>query len=282
MSTYADDSGSPGLRIWNTADGLHLHMRYYDGTQFWLERKGREIWAVWPETSTIEDATSYLLGPVFGLLLRLRGVTCLHASAIELEGFSVIFVGSEGAGKSTMAAAFARRGYGVLSDDIVALTEGENGFLITPAYPHLCLWPESVAMLYGSPEAIPQFSSGWEKRRLVLGDHGTRFEEHALPLGAIYLLGERCADAAPHVEVVQAQEAFLSLVADAFANKILDRELRAREFEVLGRLISSIPIRRVRASKTPGRLDELCDVVRTDFASLRASSRARLCRSGGI
>jgi len=29
--------------------------------------------------------TSYLLGPVFGLLLRLRGVTCLHASAVSLR-----------------------------------------------------------------------------------------------------------------------------------------------------------------------------------------------------
>lgn len=273
VSSYADDSGNPALKISNTPDGDYWHIVYYDDTQFWLQRRGTEIWAIWPETSTLEDACSYLLGPVLGLLLRLRGVTCLHASAIALNGEAVAFVGTEGAGKSTTAAAFAREGVGVLSDDVVALKESETGFFVVPAYPHLCLWPESVAMLYGSADALPHFSKGWQKQRLSLGDGQARFENHPLPLGAIYFLGERRANDAPLVEAVRPQAALLSLVADTFANKVLDREMRAREFDVLGRLVNSAPVRRVFPNSDPTRVSDLCRVIREDFASLKASAQ---------
>ena len=123
---------------------LRLHLAYSDGTQFWLDRKGAAIWAAWSERSSLENAISYLLGPVLGLLLRLRGIVCLHASAVAFDDHCVAFVGSAGAGKSTTAAAFAKLGCGIVSDDIVGLVERDGIFYVLPAYPHLCLWPESV------------------------------------------------------------------------------------------------------------------------------------------
>ena len=269
VSPHADEAGNPALRIWKSPDGRYLRLEYYDGTQFWLERSGREIWATWLEASTLEDACSYLLGPVLGLLLRLRGVTCLHASAVTLEEYSVVFVGAEGAGKSTTAAAFAREGQGVLSDDVVALAENGSEFLVLPAYPHLCLWPESVTMLFGSPEALPHYSKGWEKHRMSLDGRQTRFESGPVPLGAVYVLGERRAEGAPSVEAVRPQAALLALVADTFANKILDREMRALEFEVLGRVVTRVPVRRVFPHSDPSRIRDLCRVIHEDFASLK-------------
>ena len=275
-SSYTDESGNPALQIWKTADGRFLRLAYYDGVQFWLEREGKSLWAVWPAASTLEDTASYLLGPVLGLLLRLRGVICLHASAVSIENRCVVFVGAEGAGKSTTAAAFARQGFGVISDDVAALVESPEGFCVMPAYPHLCLWQDSVEMLYGSSEALPRFSTGWEKRRLALGEQGTRFENRSLPLGAIYLLGDRLPDQAPFVEGVWPKAGLLSLVADTFANKILDREMRAHEFAVLGRLVTAVPIRRIHSHKDSSRLEELCAVIREDFASLHNPTSARL------
>jgi hypothetical protein len=269
VSSYKDDAGNPALRIWKSPDGLYFRLEYFDGMQFWLERSGKEIWATWLGASTLEDACSYLLGPVLGLLLRLRGITCLHASAVALGDYSVVFVGAEGAGKSTTAAAFAREGHGVLSDDVVALTENGSEFLVLPAYPHLCLWPESVSMLYGSANALPHFNKGWEKRRMSLGDEQTRFESQPLLLGAVYFLGERRSEAAPSVESVRPRAALMSLVADTFANRILDREMRAREFDVLGRLVTSVPVRRIFPHSDPSRIRDLCRVIREDFASLK-------------
>ena len=275
VGSHSSETGEPSLRVWRVAKGEFLRIVYSDGTQFWLDRRQKTLWAVWPERLSLEDAASYLLGPIFGLLLRLRGVTCLHASAVAFNDRSVAFVGSEGAGKSTTAAALARQGYGVLSDDIVALVEQEGVFHVMPAYPHLSLWPDSVKILYGSSEALPRFIPDWDKRRLDLGEHGTRFENQPLALGAIYILGERRPDPAPYLEVMRPQSALLSLVADTYANKILDREMRASEFAVLGRLVTTIPIRQVHPHGDANRLEELCRLIREDFAALNVPAATR-------
>ncbi len=290
-SNYTDDTGAPVLRVWNAADKSFLRLAYSDGTQFWLDRSRQNIFAAWPEHLTPENTFSYLLGPVFGLLLRLRGVTCLHASAVAFDDSSVVFVGPEGAGKSTTAAAFAQRGYAVLSDDIVALsidsrdaasprvirprvspsvnTQGSDIFRVLPAYPHLCLWPESVKILYGSEEQFPRLAPDWDKRKLALGTIGTRFESRALPLAAIYLFAERALQDAPRVAPAPLKTSLLSLLANTYANNLLDAAMRAEEFSLLDRLVASVPVRLLTPHSDPAKITQLCDVIYSDFRALQ-------------
>ena len=274
-SPYKDAAGNPALRIWKAAGSRYLRLAYFDGTQFWLDREGTEVWATWPSNLAMEDAATYLLGPVLGILLRLRGVTCLHASAVAFGEIAVAFVGSEGAGKSTTAAALARRGHAILSDDVVALAERSGSFLVHPAYPYLCLWPESVESLYGSREALPQFSANYEKRCLSLEKQELRFAERAMPLAAIYILGDRRGDPAPLVEELAPQNAFLALVANTFATNTLDSGMRAKEFEILARLAPSVPIRGLCAHRDASRLPELCDLLNEEAQKLRTWKSAR-------
>lgn len=257
------ESGEPALRIWHVSNGALVHLEYEDGMNFWLDREGKNIWAKWPETSTLADAVSYLLGPVLGLLLRLRGIVCLHASAVAFEDYAVVFAGGDGAGKSTTAAAFAYRGHAVLSDDVVALVERDNLFYVMPAYPYISLWPDSVEMLYGPGENLPSFSQNFEKRRLALDAGGLHFEGQPLRVGAIFILGERTSDeAAPFVETMTPKESLISLVANSYAAHLVDKVTRASEFEFLGRLVSSVPMGRLRPHADPARLHHLCDLVR--------------------
>ncbi len=272
-STETNAAGEPALRIMTVALGEFVRLAFDDGTVFWLDRKREHIWTTWPDTASLENTIAYLLGPVLGLLLRLRGVTCLHASAVAIEDSSVGFVGAPGAGKSTTAAAFAREGFAVVSDDIVALAESAGAFQVLPGCPYLRLWPESVKMFHDSPESLPRIIPDGEKRRLALGSEGVRFESRPLQLGAIYLLGDRRPDPAPYVETVRAQTALLSLVADTYGNKVLDRDLRAQEFGVLSRLVEKVPIRRVFPHKDSSRIGDLCRVIREDFASLGTSEQ---------
>jgi hypothetical protein len=270
VSVYTDDLGRPALRVWETLQGDFLHFVYSDATEFWLDRKGSIVWATWPDQLSLENATSYLLGPVLGFVLRLRGVVCLHASAVAFANRCVAFVGAAGAGKSTTAAAFARLGQAVVSDDIVGLIEREGRFFVLPAYPHLCLWPESVKMLYGSADALPRLVHDWDKRRLALGQDGTRFENRMLPLDAVYILGARLSAVGPEVNAISSSEALLSLVPNTYATNLLDRDMRATEFAVLSRLASSIPVRIVHPSDDPNRIEDLCRVIRADFETQNA------------
>ena len=56
---------------------------YADGTHFVVNQEGTTIWAGWPTTSTLEATFIYLLGPILGFVLRLRGVVSLHASVLR-------------------------------------------------------------------------------------------------------------------------------------------------------------------------------------------------------
>lgn len=269
-SDYKDSVGDPALRIWKVNAGEFLRLEYFDGTRFWLDREGSRVWATWPQDLTLEDTATYLLGPVLGLALRLRGVTCLHASAVSFGDSAVAFVGSEGAGKSTTAAALAQQGCAIVSDDVVALAEVNGVFHVHPAYPYLCLWPESVESIYGSADVLPRFSRNYEKRCLSLEKQKLGFEVRSLPLEAVYVLGERRCDPAPKIETISAQKSILALVANTFATNVLDSAMRAKEFEALGRLVPRIRVREVFAHKDSDRLPDLCRLIREDVEDMNA------------
>lgn len=273
-SPYQDESGNSMLRIWSIAGGKFHRLDYADGTQFWLDRDGTEVWAIWREDSTIEDTATYLLGPVLGRLLRLRGVTCLHASAVAFGEQAVAFVGPAGAGKSTTAAALALRGHAILSDDVVALAERDRGFYVYSAYPYLCLWPESVASIYGSADALPQLSVNYDKRCLSLGKQQLPFAERPLQLAAVYILGERRGDPAPTIEDLAPRQAFLSLLANTFGANVVDGSMRAKEFETLGRLVPAVRIRQIWPHEDSKRLSELCQRICDDLQDMSSCKAA--------
>lgn len=259
----------PNLRVGVLPGSENFVFFYRDGARFAVERHGREVWADWPENYTLEDACTYLLGPVMGFVLRLRGLTCLHASAVAVGDWAIALAGFPGVGKSTTAAAFAHCGLPVLADDVVALTDREGHFFVEPGYPRLNLWPDSVRALFGSEEALPRITPTWDKRYMPLGQNGHRFASRPLPLGVIYILeGCDAALTAPVVEAVSGGEAFMALTANTYVNYLLDREMRGQEFDVLSCLVTRIPVRRVRPPANPSALLGLCQTIATDAEGL--------------
>ena len=239
--------GRPNLRVGVFPGGNYFGFFYRDEVRFAVERQGREVWGDWPENYTLEDACTYLLGPVLGFVLRLRGVTSLHASAVAVDGQAVALLGPPGAGKSTTAAAFAQSGFSVIADDVVTLAEEGKSFRVRPGYPRLNLWSDSVCALFGSVEALPRITPSWEKRYLTLGDNGCGFTSEPLNLGAVYILGPgEAALESPVVDCLSGSNAFTELASNSYVNYLLDRDMRSREFDVLARLVATIPIRRVR------------------------------------
>jgi hypothetical protein len=210
-----------------------------------------------------------------GFVLRLRGVCCLHASAISIGQKVIAFSGPPQAGKSTTAAAFAKLGYPVVSDDILALVEKDGTFLVRPGYPRLCLWPDAATSLYGSSQRLPRITpedgenDWWDKCYLDLTSGGHHFQRQSLPLSAIYLLDERMESAdCPRVEAVSMSSALVKLAANTYMNYLLDRNLRSKEFHFLNRVVSGLPIRRVISHTDPAGLPRLCEVILRDHADL--------------
>ena len=266
VADYQDDCGNPMLRVFRVLDGKYFRFCYADKTEFVVDQLGTEIWADWPEPLTLQDAATYLLGPIMGFVMLLRGLVCLHASAIAIGDEAIAVLGPAGAGKSTTAAALSARGYSILAEDVVTLDERGDRFLVRPAYPCIRLWPASVKALYGSETRLPKLTPNWDKRYLDLTERPEQFQQEPLPLAAIYQLTERRHDAAaPFVQPLDRSEGLMSLIANTYATKLMDKQMRAREFELLTRVLNNVPLRRVIPHADPARIPALCDRILSDF-----------------
>jgi hypothetical protein len=245
--------------------GKYFSLAYGDGTEFLVDARGERVWGSCPDPLTIEDLATYFLGPVMGFVLRRRGITPLHASAVCLGEAAVAISGEAGAGKSTTAAALALRGAPAVCEDIAALAEDRGIFFVQPGHPRVCLWPDAVEKLLGTKDALPNLTPTWDKKYLALDGARAQSAKRSMPLCAIYLLGERMADErAPRIEEISGREALLELVQNTYMNTLLTREQRAAEFELLSRLVNRVPCKRAIAHRDAARLGEFCELIEND------------------
>jgi hypothetical protein len=261
----SSDAADPSFILTEHGNGQCYQLAYSDGARFVVDGEGSQVWGAFLPPLTNEDLATYFLGPVMGFILRRRHQTSLHSSAVEIHGQAVAFSGDAGAGKSTTAGALALRGFPVLAEDVVPLLEADGKFLAVPGYPRVCLWPDSVAKLLGTVEALPRLTEAWEKRYLPLDGKLGKFAADPLPLGLIYLLAERNGQGgAPRIEAMSAREALLELVKNTYMNWLLDRGQRAIEFDVLSRLVRQVPVRRITPHSDAKKITALCELIAED------------------
>lgn len=265
------EAGLPALQVWESVSGAYFRLRYADRTEFVVARTGREIRAMAPDAATLEDTATYVLGPVLGFAMRLRGITCLHASVVAVGDHAVAIAGPAGAGKSTTAAGFAAMGLPVLADDVAALVDHRGTVHVQPAYPQLRLWPDSVAMLYGTPDALPRLTPTWDKRTLLLSQPGA-FQRHSLPLGGVYVLGPRRDQPETTIEELCGAERLLALLSNTYVGYLLDAPMRRQEFDSLVRLAGTVPVRRVTQPSESSDVAAACAHLLDDFERLRCTA----------
>jgi hypothetical protein len=271
LSPYVDQYGEAVLKVWKKPDESSYRFEYIDGAIFEIDKCGIEIVSTSGAQLSPSDLYPYLVGSILGFVLRLRDILALHASCVSIDEDAVALTGPCGIGKSTLAAAFARDGRAVLSDDIVALTtQGSGGFLAHSGYPRLNLWPRSVEMLFGKAETLPLISTDSEKRFLQLGG-GFQFAVGGSPLRAIYVVEDDHESARPsRIETLSKRDALLKLVANTYANHLLNAPQRRQEFEVLTSLASSVPVRRLRVRHDGQNPSSICNEIANDYENIRS------------
>jgi len=147
---------------------------------------GREI-HIYPHPSGDEGKIRlYVLGTCMGALLMQRRIYPLHGSAVVIDGEAYAFVGETGAGKSTLAAAFLKRGYRLASDDVIAVYLDPAGKpTVMPAYPQQKLWQDSLEKLEMHAADHQQLVPEASKYAVSVQD---RFHDAPVRLAGIYEL----------------------------------------------------------------------------------------------
>ena len=202
-----------------------------------------------------------LLGPIMALLLHLRGLLVLHASAVDLGGRGAVFLGKKGAGKSTTVAAFIARGHRLLADDVLAFDfPAAAEPCILPGFPQLKLVNDAASRLVldgavDMPPPIPDFP---KRQRRLTG----RFSHATVAPHRIYMLarGESAA-----ITPLSAQDALGALLWFSFASLFKRRHMPLGTAQVsrhLAQCAALAGLARVARLEAPGDLDRLDEVVR--------------------
>ncbi|KQX18098.1 MULTISPECIES: hypothetical protein [unclassified Sphingomonas] len=200
-----------------------------------------------------------LLGPIFGLMLHLRGALVLHASAVAIGGASAVFVGDKMAGKSTTAAAFIEAGHRLLTDDLLAIDLVDPLVpRILPAFAQLKLSEESSAAIdLDGAEALALPHAGLPKRQFRLSGG---FSHRQVRPDDIFVL-ERGGDA-PSVEPLEGFDALRAVMRFSyvarFGRAVLQGTAEADHMQRCARLARQARLWRLRI---PAGLDRLRDTV---------------------
>ena len=115
----AEGAVFPGGAVWQVA-GRRMLFRLPRGVRLLVE-DGRTVRYETERGATESDVRAFLLGSVWAVLGWQRGLLPLHASSVTQGPDLHAFSGGPGAGKSTLAAALARQGYPLFTDDVVLL-----------------------------------------------------------------------------------------------------------------------------------------------------------------
>lgn len=135
------------------------------------------------KNADIETVKAYLMGTGMGVLLIQREITAIHGSSIDIDGYTVIFTGECGAGKSTLSSALRKKGYGILADDISVVTFRDEYIPeVQPAFAQQRLCRDTAEILGYDLSALSLASVGEDK---FVVDTSDSFRTNAIPLKAI-------------------------------------------------------------------------------------------------
>ncbi|WP_042164339.1 hypothetical protein [Paenibacillus gorillae] len=210
---------------------------------------GSRIQMMPAEGADPRDYRIYLLGIGFAVALFQRGAIPLHGSAVVMEGRAYAFVGECGAGKSTLAAAFLRQGYKLLSDDIVPVTlgAGGNGFVAHPGFPQQKLWQESLDFFQMNSEQFNAIADDYDKYAIPVADG---FHQESLPLAAIFELEVSADSGAVELKPLSKLERMQLLYRHTYSGEVLTKlDLRQWHFQMSAAIASQVDCYQLKRPK---------------------------------
>ena len=226
------------------------------------------------KTAFKRDVSRWLSGTVLALWLERRGIPVFHASAVVVDSRAIAFLGTNGAGKSSLAAAFMKRGYSMLTDDALAVDHSRCGRVMArPGYSQMRLWPDQAEYFVGHSEDLELVHPDATKRYVPVGPEKLgSFCDVPRPLGCLYIAARRDAeDSGKNVEItpLSSTEAVIELVRYSFTARLLaGLGLQAERLKTLAQIVQRIPVRRLTDPTGLQYLPATCDAILQDFSCI--------------
>lgn len=266
-SEVPPDNGREWFRYRRLGDGT-TYLRWTGLFEFLVSADGRRIQYRRLEHATDESLSVYLLGTVLSFSMLAFGIEPLHGTVVLVDEGAIGFLGDCGDGKSTLGAAMLARGFRIVTDDLVALRETENGWQVQPGVPRIKLFPSVARRLLGRGRCGTRMNPGTTK--LVLPLDKAHTVGTAVPLKALYVLSNagderRSRTARVRITPLFRQHAFVELIRASFNVLVLEKDRLANQFQFASRLLAAVPVRRLVYRRSLSELPTVCNAVLSDL-----------------
>jgi hypothetical protein len=229
------------------------------GVALYRVEEGRRIFITPLPEVPAEKIRLFLLGSALGALLYQRGLFPLHGSAVETPWGAMIFVGVQGAGKSTLAAQFHRKGYRLLSDDVCAVAAMPEGLQILPALAHFRLCADAYERIGTTPGAR------FEVDKYVV-PMGEGYCPHPAPLRAIHILVDHDSST-PEFEVLRGFDRVQRLLENLYRPHYLKGQGTQKDLmRMAGLIAQKTTIAAVIRRRDPEAIDGLAGFLESAWA----------------
>ncbi|MGG0588205.1 aldolase [Priestia megaterium] len=239
----------------------NLVMFHIPETAIFLIENGNKILFSPMEGAQEDELRLYILGTCMGTVLLHRKILPLHGSAIAIDGKVYAIVGESGAGKSTLASAFLKRGYQLLSDDVipVAVTD-ENVPVVIPAYPQQKLWIESLNEFEMESSDYQPIIDRETKFAIPVQ---SQFADEPLPLAGVFELVKTDQDEI-ELHSIQKLERFYTLFTHTYRNFFVQKSgLMDWHFSTLAKIVNKIELYQLRRPTSRFTAHDLSDLILT-------------------
>lgn len=181
----------------------------------------------------------YLMGSCMGAILIQRGFMLLHGSCVTNGTHSVLITGDSGAGKSTTAAEFLKRGWKLVTDDVTCIYDVDQVPMVRSSYPSQKLWQDSLERYEKSDDDIHSlyFTDDREKFGVNVSDS---FFDGVCPLSMIIRL--QPADHPCLIEPIEGINKVDQLLRNTYRIKMIHPKDQQRHFQRCVTLSTKIPM----------------------------------------
>lgn len=227
-----------------------------------LIRDGCEVTIDAPSETDRAVLRAYVLGAAMAFVLRQRGALVLHASCVARGDAAIAFLGGSGWGKSTLASAFHRQGYRLITDDVMAIDLETPTPQVIPSFPEVKLLPDAMAAIGSAAD---------EMRLHSLSHKQIQRLEHRFALGPVPLKHLLVLQAGEfnHIHALSRSKAFPELIQHSRATKSLsDPNFRLQHFHQCSRLAKEVPMAYLQRPRCLDRLPQLIEFIESHLETL--------------
>ena len=217
-----------------------------------LIRNGSEI-IIDPDPTANEPAIRSIVIGLFGELLRQQGYLVVHSSSVRIGDTAVLFAGGSEVGKSTTLAAFIRRGYQMIADDISAIRFEDDRLKVMPSYPSIRLDPAIVNSLDVPLLALSDQPS--DGSRLF---HRASLADDPVEISKLFILEWGNTE----ITSLEPREQFDAVITNSyFGLETGDNGLADSYFGRCATLVDHVPVRVLRRERDLSSIDESLDLI---------------------